>query len=213
MTFSVFGTKPQNSIYLGDIPYAVRWNCKDGGLFIGGYEDDFRRTKAKDTVDISIIKASKYFGNLGKTENELWMQIFFVPGPSCTALPKNQVCVSYIKKQSIGNLMATVSEAMESGEPAAGIFTGSFLKQSGDKGVYYTIGFNWRQREKPEEKEQLQMIEAFMAGNPPLMDLTGTRDMICIDRLAGEEIQQLVESARVQARLESSSSLALPSGK
>jgi hypothetical protein len=213
MSFSVFGTKPANSIYLGDIPYAVRWNCKDGGLFIGGYEDEFRRTKTKETVEISIIKASKYFGTLGKTMNELWLQLFFVPGPGCLTLPKNQVCVSYIKKQSVNNLMACVSEAMESGEPAQGIFTGSFLKQAGDKGPYYTIGFSWRERQTDEEKQQLEMIEAFMALHPPLFDLTGTRDMACIDRLSTEEIQELVESAKAQARLEASNQPALPAAK
>lgn len=167
----------------------------------------------KETVDISIIKASKYFGTLGKTENELWLQLFFVPGSSCLSLPKNQVCVSYIKKQSVNNLMATVSEAMESGEPAAGIFTGSFLKQAGDKGPYYTIGFGWRERKTEEEHLQLEMIEAFMAGNPPLFDLAGTRDMICIDRLSGEEIQVLAESAKAQVRSIASNQPVLPAGK
>lgn len=213
MTISVFGTKPQDSIYLADLPYAVRWNCKSGGLFIGGYEEDNRRTKTKEAIDISIIKASKFFGNLGNTSAELWLQIFFVPGPNCIALPKNQVCVSYIKKQSINNLMSTVSEAMESGEPARGIFTGSFLKQSGNNGVYYTVGFSWRDRSGDDELKQLDMIDAFLSGNPTLIDLSGTRDMVCIDRLSGSEIQHLVESARTNRLLEGSSTAALPTGK
>lgn len=213
MAFSVFGTKPSDSIYLADLPYAVRWNCKSGGLFIGGYEEDNRRTKTKENIDISIIKASKFFGNLGNTNAELWLQIFFVPVPSVTALPKNQVCVSYIKKQSINNLMATVAEAMESGEPAAGIFTGSFQKQSGNNGVYYTVGFTWRQRESAEEKKQLEMIDAFLTGSPTLIDLSGTRDMACIDGLSGSEIQQLVESAKTRAALEGKTTAALPAGK
>lgn len=213
MTISVFGQKPQDSIYLADLPYAVRWNCKSGGLFIGGYEEDNRRTKTKEPIDISIIKASKFFGNLGNTAAELWLQIFFVPGPSVSTLPKNQVCVSYIKKQSINNLMACVSEAMESGEPAAGIFTGSFQKQSGNNGVYYTVGFTWRQRESAEEKKQLEMIEAFLAGNPALIDLSGTRDMVCIDELSGSEIQQLVESAKSRVLSEGKSAPSLSAGK
>lgn len=205
MTFSVFGKKPQDSIYLADLPYAVRWNCKDGGLFVGGFDDDSRKSKTKESIDISIIKVSKFFGSLGNTVNELWFQLFYVPGPSVTALPKNQVCVSYIKKQSINNLMATVSEAMESGEPAAGIFTGSFLKQSGNNGVYYTIGFSWRERKGEAELKQLDQIDAFMSSNPALIDLSGTRDMVCIDGLSGLEIAQIVESARMKAALEGSS--------
>ena len=42
--FSVFGTRPTNAIYLPDIPYSVRLNCKDGGLFIGGFEAQRRKT-------------------------------------------------------------------------------------------------------------------------------------------------------------------------
>lgn len=213
MVLSVFGTKPVDAIYLSTIPYAVRWNCKDGGLFIGGYEDDYRRSKSKDKVDISIIKASRYFGSLGKTTNEVWLQMFFVPGPGCLVLPRNEVCVSYIKKQSVNNLMGTVSEAMDSGEPAEGLFTGYFQKQSGVLGTYYTIGFNWRKRETEEEIAQLAMIEAFMAGKPNLMDLNGTRDMTCIDRLSGEQIQELVDAAKAKASFEMQNAPALPAGK
>lgn len=213
MSFSVFGRKPKDSIYLADLPYAVRWNCKSGGLFVGGFEDENRRTKTRDTIDISILKASKYFGSLGTTTGELWLQLFFVPGPGCTALPSNQVCVSYIKKQSVNNLMATVSEAMESGEPAAGIFTGSFLKQAGANGTYYTVGFGWRERTTDEEKRQLEMIEAFMAGTPTLIDLSGTRDMTAIDLLGAEQIQALVESAKLDRQIEGKSQGVLPASK
>jgi hypothetical protein len=36
-----------------------------------------------------------------------------------------------------------------------------------------------------------------MQDNPPLADLTGTREMLCIDGLSAEEIATLVETTRV----------------
>ena len=202
-SLSVFGTKPANSIYCGAIPYAVRWNCAGagGGLFVGGFDADHRRTSPKEPVEISIIKASRYFGTLGQTVNELWLQLFFVPAPTCTALPRNQVCVSYLKKQSVNNLMHAVAEAMDSGEPAAGIFTAQFEKQQGQLGQYFTIRFAWRERQTEEELLQLELIEGFMTDQPQLLDLTGTRDMVCIDGWRATDIVALIEERSHAQRL------------
>ena len=101
--FSVFGTRPTDAICLPDVPYSVRLNCKNGGLFVGGSEAQHRKTNPNQKVDISIIKVSKFFGTLGKTENVLWIQVFFVaaPGVDSAILPKNTVGCSYIKKRAI----------------------------------------------------------------------------------------------------------------
>jgi hypothetical protein len=95
--FSVFGTRPDNAICLPDIPYSVRLNCKDGGLFVGGYEAQHRKTNPDQKIEISIIKVSKFFGTLGKTENVLWLQLFFVAAPNVDSsiLPKNTVCCTW----------------------------------------------------------------------------------------------------------------------
>ena len=89
--FSVFGTRSDKAICLPDIPYSVRLNCKDGGLFVGGNEAQHRKSNPDQKVDISLVKVSKYFGTLGKTENALWIQLFFIAAPSVPPelLPKN----------------------------------------------------------------------------------------------------------------------------
>jgi hypothetical protein len=195
--FSVFGTRPDNAICLPDIPYSVRLNCKDGGLFVGGYEAQHRKTNPDQKVDISIIKVSKYFGTLGKTENVLWIQLFFVaaPGVDSKILPKNTVCCSYIKKQSIAHLFNKVQEVMEHGDPGLGIFTLGFNREVGENGVYYTVSFDWRERQSEEEKQQLDLIAAFIStyGNQ-LVDLEGIRAMTCVDGWTAEELQTLTEN-------------------
>ena len=192
--FSVFGTRPTDSIYLPDIPYSVRLNCKDGGLFIGGFEAQHRKTNPDQKIDISIIKVSKFFGTLGKTENVLWIQLFFVPAPNVDSsiLPKNTVCCSYIKKQSIAHLFNKVQEVMEHGDPGMGIFPLGFNREVGENGVYYTVSFDWRERESEAEIQQLDLIAAFMSAyKEQLIDLEGTRDLTCVDGWTAQQLQAL----------------------
>ena len=193
-SFSVFGTRPTDAICLPDVPYSVRLNCKDGGLFVGGNKDIHRKSKSNEKIDISIIKVFKFFGTLGKTKNVLWIQLFFVaaPGVDSSILPKNTVCCSYIKKQSIAHLFNKVQEVIEHGDPGMGIFTLSFNAESGKEGDYFTISFDWRERESEEEKEQLNLIAAFMSTyKEQLIDLEGTRDMTCVDGWTAQQLQEL----------------------
>ena len=192
--FSVFGTRLDNAICLPDLPYSVRLNCKDGGLFVGGSEAQHRKTNPDQKIDISIIKAAKYFGTLGKTENVLWIQLFYLAAPSVPLeiLPKNTVCVSYLKKQSIAHLFNKVQEVMEQGDPGLGIFTLGFNREVGEKGTYYTVTFDWRPREEEEEKQQLDLITAFMSSyGDQLADLEGIREMTCVDGWTAQQLQTL----------------------
>jgi hypothetical protein len=163
-------------------------------LFVGGQEDIHRKTKSNEKIDISIVKVSKFFGTLGKTENVLWIQLFFVaaPGVDSSILPKNTVCCSYIKKQSIARLFNKVQEVMEHGDPGMGIFTLSFNKESGENGTYYTIDFDWRERESEEEQQQLDLIAAFISTyKEQLIDIEGTRNMTCVDGWTAQKLQGL----------------------
>lgn len=193
--FSVFGTRPDNAIFLPDIPYSVRLNCKDGGLFIGGSEAQHRKTNPDQKVDISIVKASKFFGTLGKTENVLWIQLFYIAAPSVPleVLPKNTVCVSYIKKQSIAHLFNKVQEAMNHGDPGLGIFSLGFNREVGELGAYYSVTFDWHSRQSEEEKQQLDLIANFMSSyGDQLTDLEGTRALTCVDGWTTQQLQTLI---------------------
>ena len=211
--FSVFGTRPTDAICLPDVPYSVRLNCKDGGLFVGGNEAQHRKTNPDQKIDISIIKVSKFFGTLGKTENVLWIQLFFVPCPNVdpAILPKNTVCCSYIKKQLIAHLFNKVQEVMEHGDPGLGIFTLGFNREVGENGVYYTVDFNWRARESEPEKQQLDLIATFMSAyKDQLIDLEGTRDLTCVDGWTAQQLQGLTAQRQ---QLEGSSPHSLPAAK
>jgi hypothetical protein len=188
--FKVFGTRPQEGIFLPQLPFNVRNDLKVGQWKVG--EEDYRGKN----IEISIIKVAQFFGNLGKTTNAFWLQVWFVAAPNCHILPKNTICLTYLKKRSIAQFSQKVTELMESGEPALGLFQGSFLKHNGDKGDYYSVVWDWRERENDEEMKQLEQIADFMAVTPKLVDLSV--NLTPIDGLSPEEIERLMSSAKAQ---------------
>lgn len=187
---TVFGTRAKDTIFLPQVPFTVRNDCQTGNWKVG--EDDFRGNQ----IEISIIKVAQFFGTLGKTKNNLWMQLWFVPAPECSNLPANTVCMTYIKSRSISQFSQKVTELMESGEPAEGIFIGSFEKHSGEYGTYYSVVWDWRERKNDAEKKQLEQIAGFLESGPYLVDMS--TNLIPIDGMSAEEIELLVRSARSQ---------------
>lgn len=172
-SLTVFGTKPADTIFLPDQPYPVRLNCQAGQIAVS--EDEFLGKE----MELSIIACNRYFGNLGKTQNAEWLQIFFVPAPTCDILPANTVCVSYIKTRSLSQFSQLITRLMGQGEPAEGIFRISFLSHTNSSGQpYKSVRFDWRPRQGKQEEQQLEQIAHFLASRPQLQDLNGTREMI-----------------------------------
>ncbi len=193
MTLKVFGTKPVNSIFLPQMPFAVRNDCQIGQWKIG--DEDFRG----NSLDISIIKVSQFFGSLGKTKNAQWLQVWFIPAPSEEKLPSSTVCITYIKSRSISQFSQKITELMASGEPALGIFTASFEKHAGDMGTYYSLRWDWRNRGNDAENTQIEQIATFMQTAPNLFDMNNAANLICIDGMSNEEISTLINLARAEA--------------
>lgn len=187
---TVFGTKPEGSIFLPQVPFSVRNDCSVGQWKVG--DEDFRG----NSIEISIIKVSQHFGTLGKTKDTQWLQVWFIPAPGEDKLPANTVCLTYLKSRSISQFSQTITELMASGEPALGIFTGSFEKHSGDLGTYYSVVWDWRERGSEPEKTQLEQIATFLDSTPALLDMN--TPLLCIDGMTADEIEMLINSARAQ---------------
>lgn len=186
--FKVFGTRPKDTIFIPQVPFAVRNDCSVGQWKVG--DEDFRGNR----IEISIIKVAQYFGSMGKTKNTQWMQVWFIPAPECKELPTNTVCTTYIKTRSISQFSQKVTELMESIEPAEGIFIGTFEKHSNEYGTYYSVKWDWRERSTEAETKQLEQIAAFMQGDPQLVDMS--TNLLPLDGLPTEEIEMLIRSAR-----------------
>ena len=97
---------------------------------------------------------------------------------------------------------------MEYGDPGMGIFTLGFNREVGENGVYYTVSFDWRERESEAEKQQLDLIAAFMSTyKEQLIDLEGTRDLTCVDGWTAQDLQALTAQRQ---ELAGSSNRSLP---
>lgn len=191
MLSNVFGTKPENSIFNPAAPFAVRFNCQTGQLALS--ETEF----IGNSAEISIIKVARYFGDLGNTKRSEWLQVFYIAAPSCAVLPSHTVCCSYIKTRSLSAFQQGIIKLIGEGvNPAEGIFKISFVRHSSGDRNYFSVKFDWRARQGEAEITQLEMITAFLADEPALLDMNGTREMINVDDLPSVVIQQLVDQAR-----------------
>jgi hypothetical protein len=179
----VFGKLMKEEINFFKPPYNVRNNCQVGQW--AKSEDDF----ISNSLDIAIIGTQEFYGKLGKSSGN-WLQIWFIAGPDETRLPKNVVCVTYIKTRSIAKFGQTIIELMSNGEPATGIFTGSFLKHSNDYGNYASVKFDWRERTK-DEKAQLVLIANFLATDPILEDTGLPKTMVKVINSDYEAAQEI----------------------
>ena len=123
--FSVFGAKQKEEILVPEMPIAVRNNCQSGKWAIGDEEYGSK-------CSMTIIKFSKFFGNLGQTQNTLWGQIWFVAESG--ELPQGVVMVTYIKSRTLSDFNRLVASVQARGvEPATGIFVPEFVRHSGQK--------------------------------------------------------------------------------
>ena len=179
----VFGKLMTEQINFFKPPYNVRNNCQVGQW--AKTENDF----IGNSLDIAIIGTNEFYGKLGKSTGN-WLQIWFVAAPSETKLPRNVVCCTYIKTRSLSSFGQTIIELMSNGEPATGIFTGSFQKHSNDYGNYASVKFDWRERTE-DEKAQLVLIANFLATKPILEDTGLPKTMVKVINSDYEVAQEI----------------------
>lgn len=190
----VFGKLATEQINFFKPPYNVRNNCQVGQW--AKTEDDF----IGNSLDIAIIGTQEYYGKLGKSTGN-WLQIWFIAAPTESKIPKNVVCVTYIKTRSLSAFGQTIIELMSNGDPAVGIFTGSFAKHSNDYGNYSSVKFAWRERTE-EEKPQLKLIANFLSTAPILEDTGLPKTMVkVVDgnyEIAQEVFEQIMEAEKAK---------------
>ena len=184
--FSVFGSKPENSLLVPEIPLAVRNNCQVGAWMIGD-------TNYGNKCSMTVLKFSKFFGDLGKTSQSLWAQLWFVTESG--ELPKSTVMVTYIKTQSLRDFNRLVIEVQSRGiEPATGLFIPTFSKYANDKGNYYALTWEWQERKDYATLEQAAAVLNDPQMRSNLYDMEGTSRMLCLDHSSKEEIKALTEA-------------------
>jgi hypothetical protein len=186
--FSVFGAKPKDALLVPRIPLAVRNNCKFGQWRIGD-------TSYGSKCSMTILKFSKFFGDLGQTNQALWAQLWFIAESG--DLPKGVVMVTYLKTQGLKDFNRLVIEIQTRGiEPATGLFIPTFTEYKGEAGPYFALTWEWKERENYETLEQAAAVLNNPEVRSNLYDMEGTSRMVCLDNSSKEEIKQLTENKR-----------------
>nr|WP_228056468.1 hypothetical protein [Microcoleus sp. LEGE 07076] len=176
-----------------EIPIAVRNNCQSGQWAIGD-------TDYGSKCSITILKFAKFFGSLGQTSHTLWGQLWFVAETG--ELPQGVVMVTYIKNRSWNDFNRLVASVQSRGvEPATGIFIPEFVKHSGqkpdDSGVvkpinYYSLKWSWMERKDWAVIDQAAAVLSDPSNQSRMIDLEGTRAMICLDNLPAAQVASLM---------------------
>ncbi|MDJ0557069.1 MAG: hypothetical protein QNJ68_22020 [Microcoleaceae cyanobacterium MO_207.B10] len=189
----VFGSKPKEALLVPEIPIAVRNNCQSGQWAIGDTDYGSKCT-------MTILKFSKFFGNLGQTTNRLWGQLWFVSESG--ELPQGVVMVTYIKSRSLSDFNRLVASVQARGiEPATGIFIPEYIKHSGQKpdenGVvkpinYYSLKWRWQERTDWSIIDQAAAMLSDEANLSRMIDLESTKKMVCLDNLSPNETADLM---------------------
>lgn len=194
--FSVFGAKPKDAVLLPNSAMNVRNNCQSGQWTVGDRDYGSK-------CSMTILKYSRFFGSLGQTSDTLWGQLWFIAESG--ELPQGVVMVTYLKNRNLEAFNNLIAEVQSKGtEPALGIFTPEFVKQSGQKpdesGVvrpvnYYTLKWTWDKERTDVQYAILEQAAALLAdpvNASQLVDFQGTKAMWCIDNLSAEELAALV---------------------
>ena len=203
---SVFGSVPsEGQIFIPDTPFAIRNNCQIGQFTLGGSQ------QLGNKLSLRAIKFSRFFGDLGQTQNECWGQLWFVAEPGKSGdIPEGILAVTYIKTKSLSefNNLIIQTQARKI-NPATGVFTCGFVKESRTivgadgqvmQGTYYSLGWSWQSAEDFKSAYTDEQLLAVIAKSSTFQDLEGTANMVCLDRLSPSERSQLVASRYSQNR-------------
>lgn len=209
LSLSVLGTSTPGSIIFRGGGFKIRNNCKRGMW------TDSEQNNLFDELEFTIIQAIEYFGDLGQTENTEWLQLYLVPVPATPKLPENLVCCTYIKTRSLSSFETKLTyldgDKTIDYDPAIGIFQTKFVKHDSKLGDYFSLQFDWRERQAGAETEQLEKIINFINNQPALIDTVGTKDMVCIHGIEAEKKQRLIEEHKNRNGLEILDAKVLPS--
>lgn len=189
LSLNVFGEINQDAILVPEIAIGLRNNCQSGAWTLGDMP-------AGNKLHCSILKFSKFFGDLGATKNTLWGQIWLVAEfGSSEDIPDNCVLVTYIKNRSLTDFNRLIITFQSKGiNPAMGVFCPKYIKHSkgladGTTATYYSLEWHWRDR-TPDDNS-IEKLSDCLHGDK-FIDCQGTSKMKCLDGLPASEIQQII---------------------
>lgn len=158
---NTFGEIPTgDEIFIPSEPLGVRNNCQAGQWTLG--EESLGKK-----LNLIALSYRQFFGDLGKTTDTYWGELYFYPVGSINFPP----CVmrTYFKSVGLKNFNALITATLARGKnPAHGIFSPEFQSKSGTnaKGEpisYYILAWTWQEAE-PNDNELFTKLATAING-------------------------------------------------
>lgn len=192
ISLNIFPKVDGSKIWIIDSGLEIRNNCQKGQF------TNSEKTSLGNELECTFLQVRNLFGRVSEdSDDTLWKEIYFVPNHTVEWLPKNCVCYTLVKTRSLTNLSNTVSQiiSLPDVDPSNGIFRLSFIQHSSPKGDYYSLKFDWRERQNKAEDVQLINIYDFMDTEPKLTNRLSL-ELIDLDTLSMEEQSRIIQEAK-----------------
>lgn len=147
-------------------PFKVRNDCQQGEWKLG--DKDF----IGNSLRMAIIGFKDYYGGFGIGKEEIWKQVFFIPAPNEKKLPKNTVCVTYVKTRSLDSFWNMMVRMIADQSILTSIVHAGFQQHKGASGTYYSVNWDSKPAESDEDKNFIKRVCDFIRTKPELMDLS-----------------------------------------
>lgn len=132
----------------------LRCNCREGLVYMGQYP-------VGKELTLNLLAVQQYYGELGLSPATNWLQVWVASSPLRGVLPPSTVFVMYLKTRSIDQLQQAILLASCQGDPRSFMWRMFFRQHNSMRGsAYYSVAWEWREPQTPEESDQIATLGA-----------------------------------------------------
>lgn len=173
-------------------PFGLRFNCSAGQLALS------ERNLVTDTGKVVILHYDNHFGSLGKTENEFWTRIVFIPHPSLIAdskgkVPSGTVCEAFLKGESRDLFSQAATVAVRKFGLGLAQLVCEFKAQARQnaKGSYAAFAFEFSLADKADAAFMGEILEFAQGVDEQAVQSFKAPGLVCIDGMAPADLALL----------------------
>lgn len=181
----------EDNLILPSPSYSIRNNCQ-----LGQWTKSDGVTIIGNKLDLSILHVERLFGDLGKTRNAHWLQVW---GISPQVGNEKIVFVTYVKSLSLTILGNAILDcALEGKNPADLIFRTSFTPRSNEYGSYFSLAFETVDRAADDPKREA--INRFLGSNPTFLDTNVPNSLFLVGSMDQAELDDELAKRRTDRK-------------
>lgn len=181
----------KSNLILPSPSYSIRNNCQ-----LGQWTKSDGVTILGNKLDMSILHVERLFGDLGKTRNAHWLQVWGISPQVCG---EGVVFVTYVKSMSLTILGNTILDcALDGKNPEDLIFKTSFTPRSNEYGSYFTLAFDAQERDSDDPKRE--EINRFLGSIPTFLDTNVPNSLFLVGDMDQSELDAELAKRRAERK-------------